>query len=562
MGRLSHDATDGLRRRLLQATRAAPALAIAVLVMINGDGLSLALLAAAPATLCALGDFPQRRLERLEAGLHAAHIGLCGFLAWRAGASASGAFALWAIAPLMLLGTRRADPMTPALAAFAVIAAAAGVLAPSPWDVPGASQSTGGALAVSVALFAGFAALVVMTMQARIAEATESASTARANYGFFTENANDLAILRVALSGVVQEAHGDLAGVFGGVDAALVGRLLVDLVEEPDRERLSVAMAAAYGDGVRQDIECRPQRTANGAALRFSFSLASRASAASAHELVAHVRVAEEARGSSRDRDLQKLLRAAIEANNAKSRFLANMSHELRTPLNAILGFSEIMALEMYGRHTDPRYRDYAGGIQESGRYLLELIDDLLDISRIEANKFELHPEPLNVLDEINVCVDLIRLRANRRGQRLSSHHAVSLPFVMADRRALRQILINLLANATKFTPPGGRIMVRAVARDGVMRIVVEDNGVGMSDDMVRNVGEPFNYGRTAYVDANTGAGLGLYLVKSLTEQHGGRIEIDSAPQRGTRVAVTLPLSVAAGAAQQEATEAAQALAG
>ncbi|MEI9994134.1 MAG: ATP-binding protein [Rhizomicrobium sp.] len=231
----------------------------------------------------------------------------------------------------------------------------------------------------------------------------------------------------------------------------------------------------------------------------------------------------------------------AEKASHAKSSFLANMSHELRTPLNAVLGFSEIIAREMYGPAGNVRYRDYAALINGAGTHLLDLINDILDMSKIEAGKLELHRERLNTTLVVRECTELMAERAAAGDVVLDAESAALPVFVSADRRAVKQILLNLLSNAIKFTPAGGTVSVRVSDQGAMCHIAVCDTGVGIAADEIDRLGNPFvqlsnNSGN------HPGTGLGLALVKGLAEMHGGGIRIESQLGQGTTVTVRLPM--------------------
>jgi PAS domain S-box-containing protein len=229
-------------------------------------------------------------------------------------------------------------------------------------------------------------------------------------------------------------------------------------------------------------------------------------------------------------------------ASRTKSRFLANMSHELRTPLNAIIGFSDILRMEMFGSLGHERYSEYAQLINDSGALLLDLISDILDMSKIEAGKYELHPETLDVKALIDSCVRLVRGNAEENGAQIV--HMVTCGGgceIVADERALKQIMLNLLSNAVKFTPAGGRISVEAAESGGEVRLTVNDTGRGIPPDQIARLGQPFEQVTTDAALAKQGTGLGLALVRSLAELHGGRMTIESEPGAGTSVTVTLP---------------------
>ena len=232
-------------------------------------------------------------------------------------------------------------------------------------------------------------------------------------------------------------------------------------------------------------------------------------------------------------------------SNKAKSEFLANMSHELRTPLNAIIGFSEIMAAQMYGPLGDKRYHDYAHDILGSGQHLLALINDILDMSKIEAGKLNLRFEPIHLEDVIEDAARLVRKNAQSAGLNLILD-LDNLPETEADYRAIKQVLLNLLSNAIKFTPRNGVVTVRARAESspngGQVKVKVIDTGIGIFEEDLQRLAQPFEQIESQLAKTQQGSGLGLALTKSLIELHRGRLTIDSHPGEGTEVTVTLPV--------------------
>src|SRR6185295_5172984 len=231
----------------------------------------------------------------------------------------------------------------------------------------------------------------------------------------------------------------------------------------------------------------------------------------------------------------------AEEANQAKSAFLANMSHELRTPLNAIIGFSEIMESGLFGPLGDTKYLEYCRDIGGSGRYLLDVISDILDMSKIEAGRMRFEVEEIT-LDAL--LADAVRLVAPRAEQKQLTLVAEIEPAIrlMADRRTIKQIVINLLSNAVKFTPDGGRVTMRGRMAGGYVSIAVEDNGVGIPKAAMKNLGKPFEQVQSQLTKTHGGSGLGLAIAKSLAELHGGAMRIRSSLGVGTIVLVRLPV--------------------
>lgn len=243
----------------------------------------------------------------------------------------------------------------------------------------------------------------------------------------------------------------------------------------------------------------------------------------------------------TRDEALRKRFEAET-ANASKTAFLANMSHELRTPLNAILGFSEIIEKECFGPVGSSRYREYASDIHVSGSHLLSLINDLLDVAKIEAGKMEIEPGLLDAHKTFDNALKIIAMKSRERGQHLVIEIDPGAPPLFADERALKQILINLVSNAVKFTPEGGRIaVVGSRSRCGNFQIMVEDNGPGIPREKLDRVFKPFSQINNRYDRQGGGTGLGLALVRGLAELHGGRAWIESEAGHGCRAYVILP---------------------
>ena len=233
----------------------------------------------------------------------------------------------------------------------------------------------------------------------------------------------------------------------------------------------------------------------------------------------------------------------AEEANQAKSKFLANMSHELRTPLNAIIGFSEIMGSGMFGPLGSDKYREYCHDIHQSGQYLLDVINDVLDMSKIEAGRIRLDAEPVDLEPFLNDAMRVVSGRANDKRLKLSARIGRGIRLT-ADHRLLKQIILNLLSNAVKFTPEGGRITIRARATaGGWVSVSIADTGIGIPEDALARLGRPFEQVESQLTKSHQGSGLGLAIAKSLTELHQGTMRIHPTPGRGTMVLLRLPIS-------------------
>ncbi|PKQ00562.1 MAG: hypothetical protein CVT73_24630, partial [Alphaproteobacteria bacterium HGW-Alphaproteobacteria-12] len=226
----------------------------------------------------------------------------------------------------------------------------------------------------------------------------------------------------------------------------------------------------------------------------------------------------------------------------SKSEFLANMSHELRTPLNAIIGFSEIMGSGLFGELGSPKYKEYATDIHASGTHLLELINDILDMSKIEAGRMTLEAQPLDVAEVTEESLRLVSGRADLAKVTIENE-LPQLPAVNADKRAVKQVLLNLLSNAVKFTPPGGSIHLKGGTKDGFVSIAVEDTGIGIPASAMPKIGRPFEQVESQHSKKHKGTGLGLALSRSLVELHGGTLTLESTEGVGTTVSFTLPVA-------------------
>ena len=239
--------------------------------------------------------------------------------------------------------------------------------------------------------------------------------------------------------------------------------------------------------------------------------------------------------------ELIKSKEAAEFANRTKTEFLANMSHELRTPLNAIIGFSEVIKDEMFGPVGLKKYADYAKDIHTSGRHLLDLINDILDLSKLEAGKLELREESVALDEAVEECLTLVRSRAQKADIVLATEIEPGLPPLMCDERAMKQVLLNFLSNAVKFTPAGGTVTTGVRREGGGIAFFVRDTGIGMSEADVEVALAAFGQVDSKVVRQHHGTGLGLPISKSLIELHGGTLGVESAPGKGTTMIATFP---------------------
>ena len=379
-------------------------------------------------------------------------------------------------------------------------------------------------------------ALIAIATQERQRTADFAASEGAEMYRFLAENATDL-ITRHAPDGSVRCASPATRRLLAIDPGSLEGVPLSALVHPEDLEAAHDAIGRAVlsgrqataeirfrrGDGgfVATEMRCRPAAAADG---RMSDVIA-------VTRDIAERKAQEEALIAARE--------SAEEASRAKSRFLAHMSHELRTPLNAIIGFSEVMTHEMFGLIGNPRYLEYARLIHESGGHLLELINGILDMSKIEAGKFDLNETTFDLEATAQQALRFVTLPAERKGVVLKMSIAPGARTIFADQRAVKQILINLLANAVKFTPRGGAVWVVAAREGGAVELAVADTGIGIAKTDLHRLGQPFEQAGSA--PSPEGTGLGLALVKALAALHDGEVRIQSARGEGTVVRVRLP---------------------
>ena len=358
---------------------------------------------------------------------------------------------------------------------------------------------------------------------------------AGAAWRLLAQNAPDL-ITRHAPDGRIRFASNAAAHLLGRDPAALEGMAPADLAHPEDVAALqatfrdasyfgrdgTVAARLGHGDGRWLWMELRCRRTP--------------LTEEGGGDIVAVTR--EIGAFKAESAALAQARDDALAATKEKTRFLANMSHELRTPLNAIIGFSEVMAREMFGT-IGSRYQEYAGLIQDSGQHLLDLINGLLDMSKIEAGKFELYEELFAVDEVVASAARTVGLGAERMGVSLAAEVAPAARLAFADKRAVKQMLVNLLSNAVKFTPPGGAVTLCVPAAGKAVIVTVTDTGTGIAPADLARLGKPFEQAQGAL--GKEGTGLGLALVKSLAALHGGEAEIQSVLGEGTQVTLRLP---------------------
>ena len=348
-------------------------------------------------------------------------------------------------------------------------------------------------------------------------------------------------VIRHGRNGSVLSAPQAAESIVGVQASELLGNGLFDRVHVADRPAYLAALADAASLNEERSLELRI-RCGAGQFRWVDMRCLPRESGAGEREVIAVLRDISERK--SQDRAIETARAESERADAAKIRFIATMSHELRTPLNAIIGFSDMLTNESL--ELDPRRRlEYAKLINDSGHHLLSVVNGILDVSKMENGNFEITPEPFTPAPAIESCADLLALKAQDAGIELTMRIAPDLPDVAADRRAFNQILINLISNAVKFTPRGGRVTVSARCDGPKLAVTVEDTGVGIGESDLPRLGEAFFQGRASYDRRHDGTGLGLSIVKGLVHLHGGEVDIKSRLGEGTRVTVRLPFEIA-----------------
>ena len=491
----------------------------------------------APAILALLG-FQLHSLAVLEQAGLILFAGLIGYLAALTGGVVSPLVVWFALVPAeaALAGGRTAVVRAGVAAGVVLLMLACvqalGALPPSRLTMP-----LWEIYAVSVLAALVQAVLVAAAAQDRQHAADMAAAEGAAMYRFLAENAMDL-ITRHSSDGRICFASPASTALLGRAPSEIEGLAPSAIVHADDLTAMQGAfMESAYfgragGAEVRlkhrdknyvwAEIRCRPAPQSQDAPA----------------DIVAVTRDISERK--VQERALVEARDAAMSASHAKTAFLANMSHELRTPLNAIIGFSEVMTREMFGP-VGPRYQEYSRLIHESGGHLLELINSVLDMSKIEAGKFELFEELFDLDEVTNAAVRFVKLQAERSGVAISTAIAPNAQRIFADKRAVKQILLNLLTNGVKFTPRGGMVRIGAMVDGSGLEIAVSDTGTGISKSDLEKLGRPFEQVEGAATRAKEGTGLGLALVKSLAVLHGGDALLESALGEGTIVRVRLP---------------------
>jgi cell cycle sensor histidine kinase DivJ len=445
-----------------------------------------------------------------------------------------------------------------AFAAALALACTALLIAVGHFDILPAADAT----TISRGLLVAFAVSLATLHAAGLAFGAESLarttvsllSVEEDRYRLLARNMSDV-ISRHRGNGAVQFISPAVEAMLGAPVARLVGHGLFDRVHIADRPAYLTALSEAARGGEARSVEFRVRRDGpRGNEVEFIWvemrcrplEQAPETTAGSEAEVVAVMRDVTDRKVGEQALDLART--AAEQADASKSRFLATMSHELRTPLNAIIGFSEMIVQEDTLMLDAARRKEYAQLINDSGQHLLSVVNSILDMSKMDSGKFEISPEPFAPHAALLNCCNLLALKAQEKGVDLVSRAPEDLPVMTGDPRAFKQIVLNLVANAIKFTERGGTVTVCARVEGSRFVLRVTDNGVGIAADDLKRLGDPFFQAGKTYQRRHEGTGLGLSIVKSLVALHAGEITVQSRIDEGTSVTVALPLAFTASA--------------
>lgn len=365
------------------------------------------------------------------------------------------------------------------------------------------------------------------------------------------EDIIDAVVLRVARHGEVVDASAKARTLLKLPPELLSGTGLFDRVHLSDRVSYLSALADMRDGALSRRLELRIRLPQNGGGAHNGNGLVADNYQPFALELVrgeqqsdVFTLVLRQNDEAARLRDeLAQANETAAAAEVAKGRFLAVVSHELRTPLNAIIGFSDMLLHEMFGAFKDPRQKEYVGLVRDSGQHLLAVVTSILDVSRIESGVYATEPEPFRFMEAVDMCQSMMRLQAQAKNIDLRTQIAPDAGDINADRRAVQQMLINLVSNSIKFTPDGGDVVVGAKRIGSRLHFWVRDTGIGIAEEDFANLGKPFMQIQNDYTRRFEGTGLGLSLVKGLVALHEGTMSIESMPGEGTTVTISLPVS-------------------
>ncbi|HEU0018366.1 MAG TPA: PAS domain-containing sensor histidine kinase [Methyloceanibacter sp.] len=478
--------------------------------------------------------------------------GLITFSAWLTGGITS--FLIpWMVVVLLeasLSSDRRVVAWAAGLASLGLIALAAGGafgLVPQGPTFPVSANLLGLFGAMSATVYAAGLAITVQLVHRRSEDAIR---VGEERYRLLAENATDM-ITRHDEKGRVLFVSQASQQLLGEAPEKLTGDGLFERVHVADRPAYLTALSRCSASGEPVTVEFRVRQQDPSGLERYSWvemrcrPLQTSLGGAYSAGVLAGTR--DISLRKAQEDELTRARDEAESASRAKTQFLANMSHELRTPLNAVIGFSEILNRELFGALGEQRYRDYARMIHESGEHLLHVVNDILDMSKIETGKLKLVKEPFDVGSLIASCTEVMWHAAEAKQLTLVTEVAPGMPELIADKRACKQMLLNVISNAIKFTDAGGSVRVAAREEDGMVELIVADTGIGIAEQDLPKLGNPFVQADNAYNRSHEGAGLGLSVVKGLARLHGGRLEIASELGHGTTTTILLPLGNARG---------------
>jgi cell cycle sensor histidine kinase DivJ len=473
--------------------------------------------------------------------------GLVAYCAWLTGGLAS-----WLIPWMVVVPVEAALAADRRIAAWAVGVAGLGLavlaLAPSFHDAQAAELLPLSPMLLSLigaASAMSYAAALAVMVQLVHRHSQSSVRAGEDRYRLLAENATDM-ITQHDEKGRVLFASFAAQQLFGESAQKIAGDGLFERVHVADRPAYLTALSRSFVNNEPIAVEFRIRRAGGVEPARYVWvemrcrPLRAEDTALDRPGIVAVTRDISDRK--AQEAEVLRTRDEAESASMAKTQFLANMSHELRTPLNAVIGFSEILNQELFGAIGEARYRDYARLIHESGQHLLNVVNDILDMSKIEAGKFKIVKEPFDVASLVKSCCELMRHTAEQRSLSLIMDVSPGIPELPADKRACKQMLINLISNAIKFTDPGGWVRVSARRVDQTVEFTVADNGIGIAEADLPKLGKPFVQANNSYDRSYDGAGLGLSVVKGLARLHGGRLELNSSLGRGTNATIVLPL--------------------
>ncbi len=415
------------------------------------------------------------------------------------------------------------------------------VLAPTGGQMPGV-YVTAGIVAIALA-YGALVAVRVETLSKRVYEQTRSAE---ARYRLVAENITDI-VLVIDAEGDVRTATPSVRSILATEPADLLGTGLFRRIHVTDRPAYLTALSNTRAASQSSIVDFRVRAgDAEENSGRFIWLEMRCDAILDAHSGVGDGRVVAVLRDVTRRKQQEEELRCAHEsaenANQTKTRFLASVSHELRTPLNAIIGFSELLQSDVAGKLENERHVEYVQLIHESGEHLLQVVNDILDMSKIESGNFKIMPEAFNLPLLLKNCRQMTIPQAENGEIKVVCRPDPRVPEFHADPRACRQIMINLLSNAIKFSKPGDRVQLGSRLTDRGVVLYVEDTGIGIAEDDIPMLGHAFFQADSGYDRRSEGTGLGLSMVKGLAELHGGTMQVESRLGEGTRVEVCLPI--------------------